>query len=72
MSRDLLQRMSYILGIYRALQILLPVPAAADAWVARPNDAPLFGGGSALDVMRSGNVSDLFLVRQYHDAQRGG
>ena len=70
--RDLLERISYILGIYKALQILLPVPAAADRWIMRPNDAPIFGGRSALDVMRSGNVADLYLVRQYLDAQRGG
>lgn len=71
-SRDLLERLSYLLGIYKALQILLPDPVAADAWVKRPNAAPLFHGRSALDVMLSGNVADLFLVRQYLDAQRGG
>lgn len=70
--RDLLERLSYLLGIYKALQILLPSPAAADGWVTKPNAAPLFAGRSALDVMRSGNVADLFLVRQYLDAQRGG
>jgi hypothetical protein len=70
--RDLLERISYVLGIYKALQILLPDPAAADGWISRPNDAPPFGGRSALEVMRSGNVADLFVVRQYLDAQRGG
>jgi hypothetical protein len=39
--------------------------------VRKPNDAPLFGGRSALDRMISGNVADLFVVRQYIDAQRG-
>ncbi len=38
-SRDLLERVSYLLGIYKALQLLLPDPDAADAWVKRPNDA---------------------------------
>ncbi len=70
--RDLLERISYILGIYKALQILLPLPSAADEWITRPNDAPIFAGRSALDLMRSGNVADLYLVRQYLDAQRGG
>lgn len=72
LSRDTLERISYLLGIYRALQILLPEPAAADAWLKKPNDAPLFGGRSALDRMLSGNVADLYVVRQYLDAQRGG
>ncbi|MEO6447245.1 MAG: MbcA/ParS/Xre antitoxin family protein [Gemmatimonadaceae bacterium] len=71
-SRDLLERVSYLLGIYKALQLLLPIAAAADAWVRAPNEAPLFNGRSALDVMLSGNVADLYLVRQYVDAQRSG
>lgn len=71
-SRDVLERVSYVLGIYKALQILLPDPAAADAWVKRPNDAAPFGGRPALERMLSGNVADLYLVRQYLDAQRGG
>jgi hypothetical protein len=70
--RDLLERLSYLLGIYKALQILLPHPSAADAWVKKANTAPLFSGRSALDVMLSGNVADLYLIRQYLDAQRGG
>ena len=72
LPKDTLERISYILGIYKALQILLPDTAAADAWVRRPNEAPLFGGRSALDRMLSGQVADLFLVRQYLDAERGG
>jgi hypothetical protein len=72
LSRDVLERISYVLGIYKALQIVLPDPARADAWLTRPNDAPLFRGQSALARMLGGNVSDLFVVRQYLDAQRGG
>ena len=71
-ARDVLERISYVFGIYSALQVLLPKPEAADAWVRRPNTAPPFGGRSALEVMLSGNVGDLFLVRLYLDAQRGG
>src|ERR1700728_997936 len=71
LPRDTLERLSYLLGIYKALQLLLPDTQAADEWIRRPNDAPLFGGKSALDRMLSGNVADLFTVRQYLDAQRG-
>ena len=71
LPRDTLERISYILGIYKALQLLLPDTRPADEWVRRPNEAPLFGGRSALDRMLSGNVADLYLVRQYLDAQRG-
>ena len=61
-----------MLGIYKALQILLPDEKAADEWVKRPNDASMFAGHSALDRMLSGQVADLFVVRQYLDAHRGG
>jgi hypothetical protein len=72
LPKDTLERISYVLGIYKALQILLPDTRAADAWVRQPNEAPLFGGRSALDLMLSGHVADLFMVRRYLDAQRGG
>ena len=72
LPRDVLERLSYIFGIWKALQILLPDPAAADAWVRQPNTAPLFGGKSALSRMLSGNVADLYVVRQYLEAERGG
>ena len=44
---------------------------AADEWVRKPNTAPPFGGGSALERMLSGQVADLYVVRQYLDAERG-
>ena len=72
LPKDTLERISYLLGIYKALQILLPDETAADAWVRQPNSAPLFGGKSALSRMLSGHVSDLYVVRKYLDAQRGG
>jgi hypothetical protein len=72
LGRDTLERLSLILGIYKALQILLPDPHAADTWIKRPNSAPPFGGRPALERMLAGNVSDLVAVRQYLDAMRGG
>ena len=72
LPKDTLERISYILGVYKALQILLPDDRAADEWVRRPNAALPFGGRSALDRMLSGQVADIFVVRQYLDAQRGG
>jgi antitoxin Xre/MbcA/ParS-like protein len=72
LGRDTLERISYILGIYKALQILLPDAGAADAWVRKPNAGPIFGGKPALERMLSGNVADLYVVRQYLDAWRGG
>ena len=71
LGRDTLERISYLLGIFKDLQILFPDPGQADGWVHRANRATLFGGQSALERMLSGNVADLYVVRQYLDAQRG-
>jgi hypothetical protein len=72
LDRHQLERLSYLFGIYSALQILFPVGQRADAWVRKPNAAPIFGGRSALERMLGGQVGDLYVVRQYLDAQRGG
>jgi hypothetical protein len=69
---DTLERLGYVLNIYAALQILLPVPERADAWVRQPNTAPLFGGEPALSRMLGGRVGDLKVVADYLDAMRGG
>ena len=71
LSRDTLERISYLLGIWKSLQILFPDRAQADAWLHKPNAAPLFGDQAALERMLSGNVADLYVVREYLDAQRG-
>ena len=72
LDRHQLERLSYLFGIYAALQILFPVARRADEWLRKPNAAPLFGGRSALDRMLGGQVADLYVVRHYLDAQRGG
>lgn len=69
LSKDALERISYVMGIYKGLQILLP--QTADDWVRKPNAAHVFGGRPAIDRMASGNVADLYVVRQYIDGQRG-
>jgi hypothetical protein len=72
LDRHQLERLSYLFGIYAALQILFPQAQRANEWLRRPNAAPLFGGRSALERMLGGQVADLYVVRHYLDAQRGG
>ena len=72
LDRHVLERLSYLFGIHAALQILLPLPQRAAQWLRKPNAAALFGGNSALARMLGGQVADLFVVRQYLDAERGG
>lgn len=71
LTRDQFERLSYVFGIYKALQILLPNPSIADSWVNQPNSAPTFAGHRPIEMMANGKVVDLFKVRQYLDAERG-
>lgn len=70
LSRDTLERISYVFGIFKAINMLLPRPERADAWMRAPNSAPLFRGRSALERMTAGNVGDLYAVRQYLDGEQ--
>lgn len=72
LTRDLLERASYILGIFKSLEILLPDPVLADRWLTTPNDNPVFSGTAPLDRVLAGQVTDLALVRNFLDAERGG
>lgn len=71
LSGDTLERISYVLGIFRALRIIFGDASAAHEWIRRPNKAPLFGGASALEKMTAGKMANLVLIRQYLDAERG-
>lgn len=69
LSQDTLERISYILGIYKALGVLFPTRAQADAWPKKPNKA--FNNQSALEFMLKGSMIHLSDMRRYLDAQRG-
>jgi uncharacterized protein (DUF2384 family) len=71
LSADTLERISYVMGIYKALRILLPTEETANDWIKKPNTARGFNGKSALDRMLAGRVMDLADVRRYLDAERG-
>ncbi len=60
-----LKRISYILGIYKALQMHFTSKEQADGWIHRPNSAALFAGRSALERMMEGRINDLRVVREY-------
>lgn len=69
LPKDTLERISVMLGIYKAAHILLPDRDRANAYLKRPNTA--FGGESALDVMLKGRVDHLYQVRRHLDGWRG-
>ena len=70
MPADTTERLSHLLAIWKSLRVLFTVDQRGEDWVRRPND--YFDGVSALDVMLGGKVVDLYKVRVYLDAQRGG
>lgn len=71
-SKDLTERLSYLLNIHAALRILFSNPDSVYGWVRKPNDAPFFNGKSAMDIMLQGRVVDLWAVASRLNAERGG
>lgn len=71
-NRDMLERLSYVLGIYKDLQILLTDETSCLTWIKKSNSASPFNGRSALEfLLERGSIVDLHRVRQYLAAQRG-
>lgn len=70
LDADRLQRISYLIGIFKALNILHG-RALADAWVRLPNSNRIFGGRSPLDYMARGGLPAMATVRRLLDARRG-
>jgi hypothetical protein len=69
LSTDTLERISYVMGIYKALGNLFPTRNQADAWPHKPNK--VFNDQTALAFMLKGSMINLSDMRRYLDAQRG-
>ena len=71
LEADRLTRISYLIGIFKALNILYS-DKLADAWVQLPNSNRIFGGQTPLAYMIKGGQPAMQTVRQLLDARRGG
>jgi hypothetical protein len=71
LDADALTRVSYLVGIFKALNILYS-EALADAWMQRPNTSRIFGGATPLAYMIRGGLPAMQTVRRLVDARRGG
>ncbi len=71
LDADRLTRISYLVGIFKALQILHARPLA-DEWVHLPNANPIFAGAAPLAYMMSGGLPAMQIVRRLLDARRAG
>jgi Protein of unknown function (DUF2384) len=71
LNEDQLTRISLLVGIFKALNILFN-QELADAWISLPNTNPMFAGDSPLNYMKKGGIPAFLRVRQLLDARRGG
>jgi hypothetical protein len=71
MEADRLMRISYLIGIFKALHILHS-PGLADQWVHLPNQHAIFAGQAPLAYMIRGGLPGLQTVRRLLDARRAG
>jgi len=69
---DLTVRVSLILGIERALEILLAEETDIRDWVNHPSSAPIFRGSTPKSVILDGRLDDLRGIRTYLDGWLSG
>ena len=68
---DRLTRVSYLIGIFKALHILHG-KSLADEWVQLPNTNPIFAGDTPLAFLIRGGLPAMHTVRRLLDARRAG
>jgi len=71
LDQDALTRISLLVGIFKALNILYS-EALADAWITLPNRNPMFRGQTPLAYMIQRGQPGMVHLRQLLDARRGG
>ena len=74
LSHDIMERLSLLLGIYKALKLISPDGHLADAvtWFVKTNHNPLFLGLSMKDfAVQRGTIDALYTIRRYLDRARG-
>ncbi|MGA2372529.1 MAG: DUF2384 domain-containing protein [Candidatus Korobacteraceae bacterium] len=69
LDQDRLTRVSLLVGIFKALNILYS-QKLADAWICLPNTNPMFAGETPLAYMVKGGQPAMMRVRQLLDARR--
>ena len=71
LSQDELTRISLLIGIFKALNILFS-QRLANQWVSRSNSNPMFNNVSPLQLLVRGGVPAMLGVRRLLDSRRGG
>lgn len=71
LDQDKLLRISYLVGIFEALNVLYS-EKLANAWARLPNSNRVFAGRTPLAFMTKGGLPAMQTVRRLVDARRGG
>jgi len=71
LSQDELTRISLLIGIFKALNILFN-QRLANEWPSRPNSNPMFNDTAPIELLIRGGVPGMISVRRLLDARRGG
>jgi hypothetical protein len=71
LDSDKLTRISYLIGIYKSLNILYS-QRLANQWIKLANTNPIFGGVAPLEYILRGGTPAMDTVRRLLDARRGG
>ena len=71
LDQDKLVRISYLIGIFKSLNILYS-QRLADQWIQLPNSNPIFAGRTPLDYILRGGTPAMDMLRRLLDARRGG
>jgi uncharacterized protein (DUF2384 family) len=71
LTQDELTRISLLIGIFKALNILFS-EKLANQWVSRPNSNPMFKNQPPLAFLIQGGMPGMLAVRRLLDSRRGG
>jgi uncharacterized protein (DUF2384 family) len=71
LTQDELTRVSLLIGIFKALNILF-ARKLADRWISLANSNPMFNGASPLVSLIEGGMPAMVQVRRLLDSRRGG
>ncbi len=71
LSQDELTRISLLIGIFKALNILFS-QKLANQWTSRPNTNAMFQNAPPLELLVRGGVPGMIGVRRLLDSRRGG
>ncbi len=71
LDEDKLRRISYLVGIFKALNILYG-EELADHWMQLPNKNRIFGGATPIEYLIRGGLPAFATLRKLLDGRRGG